>query len=287
MFLNRGNLRGILWVVGAMSAWTLVASLTKMVVGTRVDAQTAVFVRTILLLLIFSPIIILKRGRFIKTHFIHYHVLRGIFFGVSAICSAYAVSAMTISEANAFLLTTPIIMLPLCAIFLGERINSHKVIAVFIGFVGVLVLLQPTAERAVKLATLAALAGASAEAVNGVLLKKSVSMESSNTTIFWSFTFTMFISGALCGFQIVGINWYDIVILGIAAFANLMVIYCYIKGYQSGEAGVVEMGSYSILLFSGFFDLLIFNLLPGRLFLIGAALILISGLIASLGSSET
>lgn len=70
-------------------------------------------------------------------------IFRGVVGVISMIAFFYNIANMGMAEAFTFTKTAPIFVVVICAIFLKEKISFFGWISVFIGFVGILLIVQP------------------------------------------------------------------------------------------------------------------------------------------------
>lgn len=70
-------------------------------------------------------------------------VLRGLFLLGATICFFTAISFMPIADALALLFISPMVCTTLSPIFLGDRVGPWRWVAVFTGFLGALIVIQP------------------------------------------------------------------------------------------------------------------------------------------------
>ena len=138
-----------------------------------------------------------------------------------------------------------------------------------IGFCGVLLILQPRFSG-LRLGALAALGAALSEAILGVCLKKLSQPEGACTIIFWSYLSNCVVFGVLSGFRLPVLDMTSCGILLFSGLATLCIFWCFILAYRAGEASAVEVGSFSLLLFSPLLGFVLFGEVPSRLFWLGA-----------------
>lgn len=70
-------------------------------------------------------------------------VLRSLFLFGSTICNFFALQSLPITVTTTIMFAGPIVVTLLAIPILGERVGPHRIVAVCIGFVGVLVVIQP------------------------------------------------------------------------------------------------------------------------------------------------
>ena len=101
------------------------------------------FLRCALVIVVLAPIIF-KQG---KSTFItkqpKFQIYRIITNSIAMLCFFYGLTLTTLSEVTALNLTVPIFTSLLAFIFLKEKLKKHRLIALFVGFFGALIVLRP------------------------------------------------------------------------------------------------------------------------------------------------
>jgi len=268
-----GTTRGLLWVLAATLSQSIGAAGHKVVVVEVPSVQTLVFMRALVALILLLPVVLASRGRAIKTRNVKLHVTRGLLLAINVFCSTYAVTRLPLAEANAYALSTPLFLLPLGAMFLGERAHWLRWVGGAIGFVGVLVMLRP-GFSGVQLAAVAALVGAVATALLSVVLKRVSGGDGAVAINFWSFLASALIFGIPTRFHVptLAVTIGCWVLLG--ACSALAVRFCYIWAYRAGDASAVEVGSFALLLWGALIGFALFGEFPTLRLWIGAAIMM-------------
>jgi drug/metabolite transporter (DMT)-like permease len=268
------NLRG--------AAWILLSSLfaTGMTVGVRSLAgevhslQTAFGRSAVGLVLVLPWLAAMARkqqGLFTTRHW-PLHLLRST-LGVIALNSGfYSLTKLPLATATILFFTTPLFVTLLAPLLLGETIGWRRWSATLAGFLGTLIVIQPTPES-FDPNMLFALASSLAFAVILLLGKKISATESAVTMMFFgSLLMTVFClppavpvwtmpsSGALLLIALVGI-------LGTVR------TYCDIKGFAIGEASAVAPFQYARLIFVAAAGYVLFDEVLNADELLGAAVI--------------
>jgi drug/metabolite transporter (DMT)-like permease len=110
---------------------------------------------------------------------------RSFLLFLSTICNFVALQYLQLVEALSIVFSTPLIVTLLAGPILGERIGMQRLIAVCIGFIGVLVVARPGLGT-MHPAALLSLTGAVAYAFYGITTRMLASTDSSATTIIYS-----------------------------------------------------------------------------------------------------
>lgn len=111
-------------------------------------------------------------------------VFRNVFhFGGSA-GWVYGISALPLAVVTAIEFTTPVWVAILAVVFLGERLNRGRAVAIVFGFIGVLVILRPGIE-VVDPAALVVLAAAIGYGTSHTATKKLIGTDSPLAVLFY------------------------------------------------------------------------------------------------------
>lgn len=99
--------------------------------------------RNFFALVFFIPDIIKDYQGLLRTRKINLHLLRGVNGVFSMFCWFYAISILPLSEAVSISFVIPITTTLVAMLFLKERVKKRNWLAIFIGLIGVLVILRP------------------------------------------------------------------------------------------------------------------------------------------------
>lgn len=196
---------------------------------------------------------------------------------LTAGCVFYAFSVLPLAETYAILFATPLIITLLSVPMLGERLHLRRIIAVLAGLGGVLVVLDPgqTTLSAGHFAGLAAAAGGSLAAI---IVRKIGPDERPVVLILYPMVANFLIMGAALPFVYKPM---PIEHLGLSASMALLAAiagYLVILAYRSSEAVLVAPTQYSQIIWATGFGVLFFDERPGTNVLLGAGIIILSGI---------
>jgi drug/metabolite transporter (DMT)-like permease len=188
-----------------------------------------------------------------------------------------AFNYLPLADTHAVAATSPLIVIALGALFLGERAGLARWLAVAVAFVGMLMIVRPglkTFDWPVLLPLLGALLWAGYQ----VLVRLCSRTDSPDTTLVWS-AFVAFAATTLVGpWQW---RWPDATAWGLLiaiALLGALAHYALIKALDHAEAGAVQPYSYTLLVWAAVLGALVFGDIPDHWTLAGAAIIVASGL---------
>lgn len=276
-----GNVRGILLMTIAVLFGIVMDSCVK-ALGGRIGTAQIVLVRSLAAAAALVPVAMALGWRRLATRRPGFHLLRGALNAAATTLMFFALTELPVAEVNAYLFAEPLFVMPLAILVLGERPPLKRVLAVMVGFVGVLVILRPDIGG-VTSGSLAALGAVLSFAVFVIVVKHMTATEGTLAMLFWAALVVAALSApvAAASWRAPGPDdWLLLIAIGIL---SIMVHFCIIRAYAAGEASAVAPASYSALLFGALADLLFFEGLPRVEIWIGAALIIVG---VSLGAES-
>ena len=206
-------------------------------------------------------------------------VLRNIgdLIAINGMCLALVF--VPISTIGAVIQTVPLMVTAAAALFLGERVGMRRWLAIVIGFLGTLFIIQPGAATFEITATfvLIAAVGMALRDISTKLVRENFS-----TLLLSSYTSVLFIiSGSLLLIISGGANVPDmgmIAILAAMIAAGSLGFFFTTKAVRLGDVSVVIPFRYTRLLFSMAAGILILGEQVNVIMLFGSALTILSGL---------
>ena len=218
-------------------------------------------------------------------------IFRGVIGTIALLAFFYTISATSLSNAIVYAKTEPIFTALLAFFLLGEKLKAKSVFAIFIGFSGVAVL---SGLHFDYLHIIGILTGfLSALAYTSV---RSLKAHYDPRTVVLSFMFfgvvipallmviAEFVTSQLFAFALnpftmpYGVDWLWIGLMGLAAaYGQLFMT----RAYFYAKAGLVSTISYSVVLFASLFGIVLGDILPSPAVIMGAVLIVLSGILLS------
>lgn len=203
--------------------------------------------------------------------------LRSTCIVASGVGGFYAFSALPMAQVYSILFAAPLLVTVLSVPLLGEKVGPHRWLAVVAGLCGVLVVLRPGATP-LGLGHLAALMGATATALSAIAVRKLGRSERTVILLLWPMIGNFLLTGASLGFAYRPMLAGDLALTGVIAVLGLAAGFLLILAYQAGEAANVAPMQYSQMLWAIAFGWLLFDERPDAMTLLGAGLIIGSGL---------
>ena len=206
------------------------------------------------------------------------HVRRMVIGLTGMIFNFWAVLLLPLAEATTFGFTVPIFATILSAIVLKEVTGAHRWGAVIVGFVGVVIVLQPGGHHVPLAGALVALTGAIMTATVTILIRDLGRTERAPTIVFW-FTVTSLVPlGIAFPFFAQAhdaATWGLLIVMGIAGGIGQLAL---TGALRLAPVAVVVPMDYTSLIWATAFGWLLFGTLPAPLTWLGAPIIVASGL---------
>ncbi|MFK8079048.1 MAG: DMT family transporter [Granulosicoccus sp.] len=230
------------------------------------------FTRSFFGLLIVIPWVLAKPA-ILESSFRFRHLLRAILKLASLILFFMAYAAAPLADVTAIAFTAPIFVTLGAWTFLSERPQKIRVIAILVGFAGVLTVIQPGQQSGVPAGLLLALAAALLTAIFQLMLKPMSARDSTETLVAWNLLLTVPLAAIpawLVWSMPTTTEWLLLATQGVLGmFAMSMVT----KAFSLTEASLLAPIEFLRLPIVAGFAYLFFNQIPGVATLLGGTFI--------------
>lgn len=274
------------------SSWMLVAAALFAVMGVLVKYASAdfsspelVFYRSIFgLVTIWLGIVWQTRRGFASLSTAHAatHWWRSLAGFIALVLFFYALGRVPLATAVTLNYTAPLFLAVLSAVWLHERHGRGLLLAVLLGFAGIVLLLRPQWQPETWLPALAALVSAVFAAVAYVNIKRLGKLGEPEWRVVFYFTLLCSLGGGswmlLVGFKRPALV--DLpVLIGIGISATLAQL-ALTRAYHRGRTLTVGALAYSTVVFSALYGVLLFDEQLPPIAWLGVALIVAAGILA-------
>ena len=134
---------GILQLCFAMLLVPVLDVFAKLL-GRTLDPIQVTFMRFVMQILLLTPFVVWGRLWAIPKGTFGMQFARGVLLAIATACFFAALQHLPLAEAITIYFVQPLLLTALSALFLGEGIRLRRIIAIIIGLVGVIVILQPS-----------------------------------------------------------------------------------------------------------------------------------------------
>ncbi len=285
---NSTPLRGILLKVASVCVFVGMASLIK-ATARVVPPGEAVFFRSFFAL----PVILVWLGATgglrsgLSTRNPLGHFWRGL-VGTSAMGFGFAgLGMLPLPEVTAIGYAAPILTVAFAAMFLGEDVRAFRILMVALGMIGVLIILSPRLTALSDgglgsneaLGAVVVLVSAIFAALAQVFVRKLVNEESTSAIVFW-----FSVSAACLSLVTLPFGWtlpdpVSAVMLIVSGFLGGFGQVLLTSSYRHADASLIAPFEYASMLLSLGVGYFVFSEVPGRVVLIGAAIVVAAGIL--------
>lgn len=274
-----GNvLNGMLLMCLGVVLFTIMDALAKWQ-SERYDVLQIVFFRSLFGAVPMLPLL-LRGGvrRLLYTRRPGLHLVRGLIGTLSLITFFLAYRNLELADAIVLSFVSPLFMTALSVPILGEAVGWRRWSAILVGFLGVVVMVQPGGDLFTLMALLP-IAGAFTYALVGVTIKILSRTEESVTIVFYFSVFATLISGLAMPFVWVTPatidDWVGQISIGlIGGVAQLAMT----QAFRQAPVSVVAPFDYTAIIWATLLGYWFWDDLPGAWTWAGAALVVGSGL---------
>lgn len=261
----------MLWMLGAAFIFTVGSAIIKSLTQT-LPLFEVIFFRLAFGALAMLPFMLKHGPAAFKTRRFGTHFLRAV-LGIGAfVCYVYAISNMLLANATALAFTSPLWMIPIAWVWLGERVGRWRIGAAIVGFGGVLIIARPDIE--ISLPALAALTGACLMCLAMVLVKKLSATESAEKLALYTQALGALFTlppAVLAWTAPNASEWAWLIGMGVMSAAGM---FCQARAYGTGEPTAVAPVDYTRLPMAILLGVLFFDELPDGPAFTGMAIIL-------------
>jgi S-adenosylmethionine uptake transporter len=245
-------------------------------------AEMAMY-RSLFSLLFVMGVARMTKGATMRTRFLGPHVMRSLIGSVSLMGYFYAITKLPVATANTLNYTSPIFLAIATTVVLGERFSNWLVVAIVLGFGGVALLLRPTFAAGTEgPAAIGLLSGIfSAWAYLSVRTLGRLGEPDWRVLFYFALVATL-LNGAWTGLSasfhpVTGSNAW--MLLGIGLCGTLAQL-AMTRAYRTGNTLVVGAFSYTTILFTTLFTVIIWGGGIGWMEIAGMVIIATSGVLA-------
>ncbi|WBU60455.1 DMT family transporter [Paracoccus albus] len=196
----------------------------------------------------------------------------------AGICGFFAFSMLPLAQVYAILFASPLLITLLSIPILGERVGIHRWAAVALGLCGVLIVLRPGSGESLSIGHLAALLAALCSASAAVITRKLGGNERPLVLLMWPMLGNLVLTGASLSLAYAPMQLSHLAMAGMIAVLGLCGGFLSILAYRAGEAAIVAPMQYSQIIWATIYGWFIFGEGLDRPTIIGAGVIITSGL---------
>ena len=214
---------------------------------------------------------------FYKSKNIKLQIFRSLLSMIESGCFVLSFKYLSLANAHSVGSLAPVIVVALSAIILKEKVSPKTWIAIFIGFIGVLIILRPTSSIFDPKALLPLIA-AFILGLYQIVTKKVSKHDTNETSLFYTSIIGLIIMSLLSSkfWTPVDKSSYSMFI-GIGIFFSLG-LYLQIIALSKARASIIQPFHYTLIFWAIIFGYIFYNDIPDMFTVIGAVIITCSGI---------
>lgn len=266
------NLRGTVYMITALLVYAVMVGAFKHL-GTAIPLVETLMIRQIIM----SAVIVAIAGRSLKqalkTDRPGLQIFRGLITLASMLCGFSALIHIPLAQATSISFSQVLFVTVAAVLILKERVDTARWVATVLGFVGVLIMLNPSADG-LNFWALMSLCGALFGAGITISVRILGTSERTETILIYQGLVLIVVlawpAWALWVWPTAE-QWFWLVLLSLFGTAGQWLI---TKAYQVGEASALAPLDFSRLILAGFTGFVFFAEIPTLTTLIGAAIVI-------------
>lgn len=244
----------------------------------RYDPIQIIFFRNVIALPLIGIVVALKIGMSgFKTTHLGFHAMRGVLMLGGGYCFFKGLETLELAEATALVFSSPLFITALSMPLLGEKVGWRRWAAVLVGFVGVLIIVQPGGST-FQPAAFYVIGTAVLYALFMISARWLSPRESMWTMMFYVMMFPMFYAAPIAAAVWVPLSAADLPIFIVQAICGALGITLIGQAFRYAPAAVVAPFDYTALIWASLLGWLIWSDTPSFWTIVGASVIVISGI---------
>jgi drug/metabolite transporter (DMT)-like permease len=218
----------------------------------------------------------------LRTNRLGMHLVRAAILPFSSLCFFSALKYLPLAEATAINYSTPVLVIILAVIFLGERMTRSRIALVIAGIAGMFLIVRPGSDVFQG----AALLALGAAVFYGVfqILTRTLASEDSRVLLFYpAIVGTLMMTVALPWYGVaVEVTWPDALLIVAAGLLGTVGHFLFILAFQRAPASALTPFTYMQLVWATLVGWVVFGTFPDAWTVAGMAVIAGSGLLIAL-----
>ena len=222
---------------------------------------------------------------FYKSKNIKLQIFRSLLSVIESGCFVLSFKYLSLANAHSIGSLAPVIVVALSAIILKEKVSPKTWVAIFIGFIGVLIILRPTSSI-FDVKALLPLVAAFMLGLYQVVTKKVSKHDSNETSLFYTSIIGLTIMSFLASKFWSPISGYSyIMFLAIGVFFSLG-LYLQIIALSKARASIIQPFHYTLIFWAIILGYIFYDDVPDMFTILGAFIITCSGVFVLKHSSK-
>ena len=266
--LKNIKIQSILWITTSKITFVSVMALSKYLKD--YSPLQLNFIRSFLVFLVITPYLLVTRGsQSLKTQQPFFQLIRMGLSAGSMICFFYGYRMLPIAKASAINFSYALMVPLFAAIFLKEKISRQRWVFLFLGYIGIFIIINPVFES-FEIGESVTLLGVVLLATSSIFVKQLTRTDESLLVVFYSSVATSFLLGG----YFIGSYFFpysqslpswatlqakDGFIFLLIGFFSFLGQFSYVQAYRKGRLNFLAGFDYLKFLFASLVGLLFFK----------------------------
>ena len=271
-------LLGVAYMCAGVLLFLIGDALSKSLVAAYSVPQIA-FVKSLATLIVLLPWIVRSNTRTrLKTSRPWMHLMRSAFGLAEMACFLLALRTIPLADVTAVYYAAPLIATALSVFLLREHVSVQRWGAVVIGFIGMLIIIQPEARIGMGLGTVYITLGMVLYAALMIINRVMGASETTTSMVLYAVISETVVMGGLAPFYWTPMGLFDALHMAALGLVITLGIFAFTRAYKCATVATVAPFDYTALIWAVLFGYVFWDELPGLSVWLGAGLILICGL---------
>jgi len=205
------------------------------------------------------------------------HLLRGALSVLMLAAFAFGLQTLPLAEAYSLFFVAPLLITALAVPILGEQVGWRRWSAIAVGLIGSVIVLRPSGAGMLSLGGLAVIAAAAAYALSAIVVRILGRTDSTQSMVFWMLAMLGLFATLLAWPHWVAVRVEHAWLLVVLAVTGAVGQWALTHAFRHTPAALLAPLEYTALVWGLGLDWLVWNTLPDRTMLLGAAVIIVAG----------
>ena len=218
-----------------------------------------------------------KNYSFYKSGNLKIQILRSVLSIIESGCFVLSFRYLSLADAHSIASLTPVLVVALSAIILREQVSLKTWVAIFVGFIGVLIIMRPGLSI-FDTKSLIPLAGAFFLSIYQIVTRKASEKDSNETSLFYTSIVGIIFMGIIGYFFWQPLIESSLIYFIAIGFFFSLGLYFQIIALSLARAGIIQPFHYTLIFWAIILGYIFYDDFPDIPTLIGGLVITISGI---------
>ena len=277
-FSHSASLQGIALALISTGLFVLVGVLVR-ILSKDIDLFQILFLRQMVFIAILIPAMWTSFDELLAPRKKKLHALRIIGAFLALYLGFVTVSNLPLADATVLGFTQVLFVALIAKIFLSESVGKLRLLTILVGFIGVILVVQPRFDDASFLYSMMGLIGAFGAAVAVVCVRQMSKTESRTLLLSYQAIFVGLIAFVPSLFAWQWPSWSQWLLLILVGVTSSLAQWIGVTAYKLAQANVVANVEYAKIIYSLILGYFLFSEEPNTVALVGALIIISSGVL--------